>query len=317
MRKSVPSDDSAEAWPEVSRRSDMDADGAQEAADDADGVTEPSAMPTDERGGIAARRVIRAPRAARTWGRFADLWIPETLRDARVDPGRRGTWILLLVAAVAAVVTAVGVWRDRPEPVPITGTSTASLAGMAVATTDPAWAALSPGQKPAGSTVSAAPRTAGTGSGAADGAGPIIVSVTGLVGRPGIVRLPAGSRVADAIAAAGGPSGSADITGMNLAARLADGDSIVVGDAPATGGSSAAGTAAPSPATAPQGGLVDLNTADAAVLDALPGVGPVMAANILAWRQTNGRFASVEQLQEISGIGPARFAQISALVTVS
>ena len=58
-------------------------------------------------------------------------------------------------------------------------------------------------------------------------------------------------------------------------------------------------------------------TADEAALDTLPGVGPVMAQNILAWRQTNGRFTKVEQLQEISGIGPARYAQISALVTVS
>ena len=65
------------------------------------------------------------------------------------------------------------------------------------------------------------------------------------------------------------------------------------------------------------GGLVDLNTADEAALDTLPGVGPVMAQNILAWRETNGKFTTVEQLQEISGIGPSRYAQIRPLVTVS
>ena len=62
---------------------------------------------------------------------------------------------------------------------------------------------------------------------------------------------------------------------------------------------------------------MDLNTADEAALDTLPGVGPVMAQNILAWREANGKFTTVEQLQEISGIGPSRYAQISPLVTVS
>ncbi len=231
--------------------------------------------------------------------------------------------MLLLIAAVAAVVTAVGVWRDRPEPVPVTGASMASSAGMAAATQGSSGVGPASGQQTPGSTASAAP-AGGVASPAPASSGPIIVSVTGLVGRPGIVRLPAGSRVADAIAAAGGASGTADITGLNLAARLADGDSIVVGDTPSTGATVAAGTGATgagsessAAAAAARGGLVDLNTADEAALDTLPGVGPVMAANILAWRQTNGRFTSVEQLQEISGIGPARFAQISALVTVS
>ena len=149
------------------------------------------------------------------------------------------------------------------------------------------------------------------------------MSVTGLVSKPGVVTLPGGSRVADAIAAAGGADPKADVTGMNLAALLADGDSIVVTDTPAVQSGPGAtngvpgtgpGTAA---ATGPPGGLIDLNSADASALDTLPGVGPVMAANILAWRQANGRFTSIQQLQEISGIGPSRFAQISSLVTVS
>ena len=150
----------------------------------------------------------------------------------------------------------------------------------------------------------------------------IVVSVTGLVGQPGVVTLNAGARVADAIAAAGGAAAEADLTGMNLAARLADGDSVVVGAAPAAGdvasgvSGGAAGSATGADST-PAGGPIDLNTADEAALDTLPGVGPVMAQNILSWRETNGRFASVEQLQEISGIGPSRFAQISPLVTVT
>ncbi len=152
----------------------------------------------------------------------------------------------------------------------------------------------------------------------------IYVSVTGLVRLPGLVRLHSGARVADAVAAAGGPDSTGDLTGLNLAARLADGDSVVVGAAargPVQG--SVSGTAAPTgaagtavPASAAGTALVNLNTADQAALEALPGVGPVMASNILGWRQTNGAFTSVEQLQEVTGIGPARFAQLAPLVTV-
>ena len=149
------------------------------------------------------------------------------------------------------------------------------------------------------------------------------MSVTGRVAQPGLVTLPVGARVADAITAAGGASGEADLTGVNLAARLADGDSVVLGGGSAPGGVVSGVTAAGGNNGAPSGnaaaasGLVNLNTADEAALDTLPGVGPVMAQNILAWRETNGKFTTIEQLQEISGIGPSRYAQLSPLVTVS
>lgn len=156
----------------------------------------------------------------------------------------------------------------------------------------------------------------------------LIVSVTGAVRHPGLVRLSPGSRVADAIAQAGGVTSAADLTGVNLAARLSDGASVVVSDQPAGGsGSSVSGLGSDGDisgnggpvATARSGqpvGKVDLNTADAATLDALPGVGPVTAAAIVAWREKNGRYASVEQLQEIPGIGPAKYAALAPLVTV-
>jgi len=135
--------------------------------------------------------------------------------------------------------------------------------------------------------------------------------------------------VADAITAAGGPRDGADLTGLNLAQRVQDGDQILVGAAAPTGdgprlGSAtisaggaggAAGTAAgaPVPGTA---GKIDLNTATEAQLDALPGVGPVTARAILAWRTANGRFTAVDQLAEVDGIGPARLARLRELVTV-
>ena len=172
----------------------------------------------------------------------------------------------------------------------------------------------------------------------------IVVSVTGAVRHPGLVRLAAGSRVADAIGKAGGATVRANLTGLNLAEKLSDGASVVVADqagqvsgsgssvsggtgsdsgsgSNSTGSGSNAGSvgstpAAGAPAVGAPAGKVDLNTADVAALDALPGVGPVTAAGIVSWRQKNGRFASVEQLQEIPGIGPAKYAALSKLVTV-
>lgn len=157
----------------------------------------------------------------------------------------------------------------------------------------------------------------------------LVVSVVGLVTRPGLVRLQPGSRVADALAAAGGAVEGADVLALNMAARVADGDQIVVGVVPpeapppvssttsgidaSTDGSGGvpAGVGGPAP-----GGTVDLNAATVAELDALPGVGPVTATSIVSWRETNGRFATVDQLSEVDGIGPGRLAKIRDLVHV-
>lgn len=163
-----------------------------------------------------------------------------------------------------------------------------------------------------------------TESATADRSAVIAVSVTGAVRKPGLVRLPNGSRVADAIEKAGGPTDRANLTGLNLAQKLSDGASVVVSAAAGESGSGSASAvgdtgadpAASASAAHPAGGKVDLNTADVAALDALPGVGPVTAASIVSWREKNGRFSSVEQLQEIQGIGPARYASLAPLVTV-
>ncbi len=239
------------------------------------------------------RRQRRGP-----WGRLASRWVPESLRDSRVDPGRRATVLLVAVAALAAVIAAVGVWRSRPDPRPVTAvalpaaSSSAAMGGPVVGGATGAIRSLAAGPS----------------------AEPMVVAVTGWVVRPGLVRLPTGSRVADALTSAGGTKAGADLTGLNLAERLSDGESVVVAGpgAPsaAPGGSGVTGdqaSAASSGATA----VIDLNTADAAALDGLPGVGPVTAANIVAWRQKNGKFTSLDQLQEIPGIGPAKFAQLA------
>lgn len=280
------------------------------------------------------------PRATRIsrgrWHRLAETWVPEPMRDARVDPGRRGALILSVVAALAAVVAAVGVWRDRPEPRPIQPVVAAPLTDTVGLTGDPSVVRGAPaggGSKAAGPSTAAAARAAGTTSGppsTSSGPAVIAVSVTGLVRTPGLVHLPAGSRVADAIAAAGGVASRGSITGLNLAAPLSDGDSVVIGGAAegtpsGTGpvgaqrpsaGESGGRHAEPTSGGGGRGTLINLNTADASTLEQLPGVGPVMAANIVAWRDGNGSFSSVEQLQEVSGIGPTRFAQLAPLVTV-
>jgi competence protein ComEA len=139
-------------------------------------------------------------------------------------------------------------------------------------------------------------------------AGELVVSVAGQILRPGLVRLPAGARVADAVQAAGGPVPGADLSGVNLARRLSDGEHVLV--------ASAAGAPPPGEPAGGGGSKVNLNTATLSDLDALPGIGPVTARRILDWREANGRFASVDQLREVDGIGEARFAQLRELVTV-
>jgi competence protein ComEA len=161
----------------------------------------------------------------------------------------------------------------------------------------------------------------------------VVVSVVGLVHKPGLVTLTPGARVADALQAAGGAMDGADTTGLNMARPLGDGEQIVVGLAPvsgqpaALGSSVTAGSASGSKTPAPPGSVkgsarpkagevIDLNTATVEQLDALPGVGPVTAAAIVAWRQANGKFTSVDQLADVDGIGPARLDKLRALVRV-
>lgn len=133
----------------------------------------------------------------------------------------------------------------------------------------------------------------------------LFVHVTGAVERPGLFELAEGSRVIDAIAAAGGFTEEANRDQLNLARLLTDGEQFAV---PAAGDDVDAAAASD--------GRVNLNTADAAALDTLPRIGPAMAARILAWREANGRFASVDDLRNIAGIGDATFEGLRDLVTV-
>jgi competence protein ComEA len=205
----------------------------------------------------------------------------------RLDPGRRGAAAVGTAALVAVLVAGIWVLINRPHAsaVPVSSVSASASASPAASGS-------------AAPTISRSP------------AAVVVVDVVGKVAAPGIYRLPAGSRVADAVAAAGGALAGVDLTTLNLAQVVSDGQQIAVAVA---GAPAVAADGAGSGATS---GPVNLNTATAAQLDTLPGVGPVLAQHILDWRTQHGRFTSVDQLREVSGIGDAKYQDLRSLVTV-
>jgi competence protein ComEA len=221
--------------------------------------------------------------------------------------------VLALALALGLALTAWLVVRDSAEP-------------TALPQVERAGAPLSTGPTtPAGGTSAEPPAAGGAGGeGPGSPGGPsagseITVDVAGKVRRPGIAVLPAGSRVVDAIEAAGGPRRGVQLTALNLARLLVDGEQVLVGVAPpAALPTGAAPGAPPTGATDPSGpaALVDLNTADQATLETLPGVGPVTALAILEWRDEHGGFTSVEELLEVDGIGEATLEDLTPHVTI-
>ncbi len=144
----------------------------------------------------------------------------------------------------------------------------------------------------------------------------VLVHAAGAVTRPGVYALPSGSRVGDLLAAAGGPLVDADLDRLNLAAPVLDGSRVYV---PAVGEEATPSVEGPdvaSGAGSAGNGPVDLNTADEAALETLPGVGPATAAAIVAHREANGPFRSVEDLLDVRGIGDAKLDALRDLVTV-
>ncbi len=138
----------------------------------------------------------------------------------------------------------------------------------------------------------------------------VIVHVAGKVRHPGVVELPAGSRVVDAVEAAGGIRSGASPRDLNLARVLVDGEQIVVGHRARTADDPA------SPVTGGAPSLLDLNTASAGELEALPGIGPVLAQRIVQWRTDNGPFTAIDILGEVSGIGDSLLEQLRPLVRI-
>lgn len=136
--------------------------------------------------------------------------------------------------------------------------------------------------------------------------GDVVVDVTGAVARPGVYRLPAGARVTDAVERAGGASGGALLEAINLAARLADGQQVVVPKRGPAGASPVAG------AVAAEEGPISLGTATVEQLDTIDGIGPVTAQDIVDFRDEHGGLSSIDQLDQVSGIGPATMESLRA-----
>ena len=213
----------------------------------------------------------------------------ETLLDRLASLSRRQ---VAGVAAVLVVTLAGGaLWyvRSLPRPVDIAAPPNGWITSAA------------PAAAPA---VSASPAA-------------LFVDVAGAVRRPGVYEFQDGQRVIDAISAAGGERRGAALEGLNLAAPLVDGTQILVPERRTHAAAQSTTSGAPPGAIAPDGaGRINVNTADAVQLQELPGIGEVLSQAIVDYRTKNGPFASVDELEDVSGIGPATLEDIRDLVTV-
>ena len=216
--------------------------------------------------------------------------MPDRLRGSRWSLSPRHVLVVALVLAIGLLWAGCSVLRSRPEVVPDARPSAGIVSGSPVA---------APSSSPTSSP--AAPAT-------------LVVHVAGKVRRPGLVRIKAGSRVADVVTAAGGALPGVDLSGLNLARQVTDGEQIIVGQPGAQPGLPPPAPATPgaSSPTSP----VDLNTATLAQLENLPGVGPVLAQRIIDYRTEHGRFTSIDELQEVSGVGEKKFESLKPHVRV-
>lgn len=230
--------------------------------------------------GIASARLKELITAPPT--KDEQAWVDETPPEApRSRLPRRRLPIVVGAVAVAACCAVLGLLLSRPAK------ETAPPLPAAVANV-----------RERGPTLSSVPTSTPPSSA-------LVVSVVGRVPTPGLVTLTDGARVADAVTAAGGAS-DMDTVPLNMARRLVDGEQIYVG------------VPAPPEAAAPlpKPAKVDLNAANVSQLDELPGVGTVTAQRIVEWRTRHGRFATVDQLRQVDGIGDSKFGRLKDLVTV-
>lgn len=245
------------------------------------------------------------------------LTMPEQLRTGRwqVSSAAVVALLALLVALGCAFILRI-LWAERAAQHATAPERTALITSAAEGRGEPQ------GNGPSGTAVPDSTDPASDPGQAPTTQTEVVVHVVGQVARPGLVRLTGGSRVADAVQAAGGATKAADLGAVNLARAVVDGEQVIVprpgeqvqavpGSGPVDGGAGS-GTGGGAVAGAP----INLNTATLDGLDSLPGVGPVLAQRILDWRAEHGRFSSVDELREVSGIGDKLMGQLRTKVTV-
>ena len=233
------------------------------------------------------------------WGGPLERFV-DRVRELRGDP-RVGVAALLVVALAAGFIWYRLGAGDSGEP--------------RAARRAPATSAATSGSTAAGGTASN-----GSSPGAAKKGERVTVHVAGTVAKPGVYDLDAGARVIDAIEAAGGGAPDADLNRLNLAAKVTDGQRVLVqrvGEAAPAGSASPGGSGGGSTGgSADPSGLVSLNSATQAELEGLPGIGPTLAEAIITERERRGGFRSVNELRDVRGIGEKRFADLKDKVTI-
>lgn len=220
-------------------------------------------------------------------------------------PARVWVQLLAVLALIVVAAAAVMLVRTWPRPVPQIAAGAMPVAGAA--SSAPVVAAVVPGD--------AGPAVAPSGGPASTNAA-MVVHVAGDVRHPGLVVLPQGARVGDALEAAGGLRKGGNVGATNLARVLTDGERVEIGATSDPAGGSAAAGGGAADAASGASAQIDLNTATAEQLDSLPGIGPVTASKILAWRTEHGRFSVVDELAEVPGIGPKTLAELRSHVRV-
>lgn len=274
-------------------------------------------LPSDEVFSVSAQHGFAAP--TQHSRDLARQWIERSRQWVRFFGVRR----IVHGAVVVVVATAATWWLVRPSPppvesqIPYSSSVSSSVSSLVEASSDSSLV-----------------------SGAASGVSTTMmrVHVTGAVKRPGVYALPVTARVVDAMRAAGGATASADLEAINLAQTVLDTEQVHIpargsrskttvaprhrpqarsGASPRPSSSTTVAVSTPTASDAPEsGGKVNLNTADAAALDRLPGVGPSTARAIIDYRTKTGPFSKIDDLQKIDGIGPKKFAALKDLVTV-
>jgi competence protein ComEA len=289
------------ALPERRDGAARDQPGTDPPEDDADAPStrDQEASRADHAVRPTAQRVAAPPRPSST----------ESLSERARIFGRAHLGVVALVLVIGLAAGGWALLRARPvaEAMPLTVSTTAEPN----AATTGSRSSVEPGRAP-----SPTPSP------------PVLVHVLGAVRNPGVVSLPERARVQDAIEKAGGLTHDARPGELNLAQVVQDGQQIVIGTGRHPGGvihagSGSAGDSGSGESGRPSsagggtaGAVIDLNTATLAQLDTLPGIGPVTAGEIMAWRTEHGRFSAVEELQEVDGIGPKTYAQIAPHVRV-